>query len=114
MAEAFVKEKYESAHRKVDEKFDGGIVVGFKMEEGDRHFVYPSGSSFFRLAELKIEREAGVAMGKNVFYVGMIKLQETEKGKEIKLEEVDLSKVNKDDIIEKEMQRLRILKKKNY
>lgn len=108
IAERFVQE-YKNEHGKIDNKLVGGIIIGFTIpSEDNRYLFYPSNVSAITLGELKIERDAGVPVGKNIFYVARF----NKEGEKVKPEEIDLSRVNVEEIIEEEMKSLRNLKQK--
>ncbi len=94
MAEEAINKEYEEAHRKVDESFEGKIFVRYKMPDGRiNDIIYHSD-----LPAFKREIEEGKTyLANNLVDFGIIKIQETEKGKRIKLEKIDLSKVNENE-----------------
>jgi len=105
MTERFIQE-YENSHKKSEDKIVGGIVIGFKMPDGSNEYrFFPRNVSALTLGELRIERDTGIPVGKDLFYVARF----NKRGKNIKPEEIDLSKINVEEIIVEEMKSLRNL-----
>lgn len=90
MAERAANKEYKRALEKVDEEIEGKLFVGYKIPGGRvRYFIYPFGD----LSEFKREMQDKTSFSQNIVSYGIIRIQETEKGKIIKLEDLDLDKV---------------------
>lgn len=91
MAMEFVKKEYEN----VQKEFNGKIVIGVKKSDGGVHYNFYS-SPLNSLQGIKRIMTDDMYKGKGIpeiVYVGKVKLEETERGLEPTLEEVDMSKV---------------------
>jgi hypothetical protein len=89
MAMEVVKKEYEAIKRSID----GRIVIGVEKTKGDTRYMFsPEGleslDSIKRVMTLEMYK--GIP---EIVYVGKVKLQETENGLEPTLEDVDMSKV---------------------